>query len=402
MAASAALAAVAATFTQVAARADQLADERAEASAIAAKIAVLGQQEDALSEQYDLSVEKLSAASTRVRMAARAFQLAKLEQAKTTSLLQQDAVEAYVGSGPEVELGDPASMKSLDDALLRQELEQTFAADQTSALDGYQLAEANASTARARLIAARNVDARQLAVLGQDRHRVESAQANLVSTEQQVKGKIAALVAEIQQQKLLAEQRAEAALLARQRAEEAAAAAAAAAQAREEAALEQAAAATTTTAVPAATTTVAPAAATTTVPPAATTTTPAPEGTSAAQVPGESSAATIAVQAALSRVGDPYVWGDAGPGAFDCSGLVMWAYAQAGVYLPHYSGSQYADTAPIPMSDLEPGDLVFPADPGEHVAMYIGNGMIVQAPYTGANVQVVPLTSFFVLASRVG
>jgi cell wall-associated NlpC family hydrolase len=101
-------------------------------------------------------------------------------------------------------------------------------------------------------------------------------------------------------------------------------------------------------------------------------------------------------------VGDPYVWGAAGPDAFDCSGLVMWAYAQAGVSLPHYSGAQYDDTIHIPMSDLEPGDLVFPADPGEHVAIYIGNGDIVQAPYTGANVQIVPLTGFFVLASRVG
>jgi cell wall-associated NlpC family hydrolase len=111
----------------------------------------------------------------------------------------------------------------------------------------------------------------------------------------------------------------------------------------------------------------------------------------------------MAVQSAESRVGDPYVWGAAGPGEFDCSGLVEWAYSQAGVSLPHYSGSQYDDTVQIPMSDLEPGDLVFPADPGEHVAMYIGNGEIVQAPYTGADVQIIPLNpSFFVLASRVG
>jgi cell wall-associated NlpC family hydrolase len=80
----------------------------------------------------------------------------------------------------------------------------------------------------------------------------------------------------------------------------------------------------------------------------------------------------------------------------------MWAYAQAGVYLPHYSGAQFADTAEIPISDLEPGDLVFPSDPGVHVAMYVGGGMIVQAPYTGADVQEVPLTSYFVLATRVG
>jgi cell wall-associated NlpC family hydrolase len=107
------------------------------------------------------------------------------------------------------------------------------------------------------------------------------------------------------------------------------------------------------------------------------------------------------VAAAESRVGDPYVWGAAGPDEFDCSGLVMWAYAQAGVSLPHYSGSQFSETVEIPMTDLEPGDLVFPSDPGQHVAMYIGNGEIVQAPYTGADVQIVALTSFFVLASRV-
>jgi len=108
------------------------------------------------------------------------------------------------------------------------------------------------------------------------------------------------------------------------------------------------------------------------------------------------------VAAAESRIGDPYVWGAAGPSAFDCSGLVMWAYAQAGVYLPHFSGAQYDDTMHIPMSDLQPGDLVFPADPGQHVAMYIGNGEVVQAPYTGADVQIIPLTGWFVLASRVG
>jgi len=410
------LAVFAGAVTQSSAHADQLADMRAQAAAIAAKIASLGQREDALSEFYDLGVEKLDAADKQVQAATKAFALAKAEEAKTVALLQQDAIEAYVGGGPQVGLGAPASMGSLDQALLRSELERTFAADETSALDNYQLAEANVSTARATLVTARNADARQVAGLEADRRQVQATQAELIAAEQQVKGKIATLVAEIRQQQLLAEQRAEAELLARQRAQ--AAAAAAAAQARREAALEAAAAATTTTAAPAATTTTAapaattttaaPAATTTTAAPAATTTVPssttttAPAATANTQVPGESQAAAVAVQAALSRVGDPYVWGAAGPDAFDCSGLVMWAYAQAGVYLPHYSGAQYADTTHIPMSELQPGDLVFPADPGQHVAMYIGNGEIVQAPYTGADVQVVPLSSFFVLASRVG
>jgi cell wall-associated NlpC family hydrolase len=107
------------------------------------------------------------------------------------------------------------------------------------------------------------------------------------------------------------------------------------------------------------------------------------------------------VAAAESRVGDPYVFGAAGPSAFDCSGLVMWAYAQVGISLPHFSGAQYADTTHIPMSDLQPGDLVFPSDPGQHVAMYVGGGMIVEAAHTGVPVHVVPMYSWFVLASRV-
>jgi cell wall-associated NlpC family hydrolase len=110
--------------------------------------------------------------------------------------------------------------------------------------------------------------------------------------------------------------------------------------------------------------------------------------------------AAAAVQAAMSRLGSPYVWGAAGPGGFDCSGLVLWAWAHAGVSLPHFSGAQYAVTTHISMADLQPGDLVFPADPGQHVAMYIGGGMIIQAPHTGAVVSTAPLSSWFVLASR--
>jgi cell wall-associated NlpC family hydrolase len=395
----------------VPAGAGQLANERAEAQVLADKIAALGQQEAALGEQYDAGVASLALADARVRAAARALALAQAGQSKTMTLLQQDAVDAYVGTGPQLTLD--ASLPNLNDALLRQEIDQTFASDEADAQDGYRLAAANATTARSQLVAARNADAAQVAQLLKDRNQVQAAQDQLVALQAQVKGKIAALVAEIQREEYLAEQRAEEARLAQERAAEAAqaqrdaalaaAAAAAAAQAqaqaeKRQAALAQANAARAAAGSDAAATTTVPAA-TTTVP--ATSANPSGAGTTA-EVPGVSSAAAVAVAAAEGRVGDPYVWGAAGPGAFDCSGLVMWAYAQAGVYLPHYSGAQYDDTIHIPMSDLEPGDLVFPADPGVHVAMYIGNGEIVQAPYTGANVQIVPLTGFFVLASRVG
>jgi len=92
--------------------------------------------------------------------------------------------------------------------------------------------------------------------------------------------------------------------------------------------------------------------------------------------------ASGAVAAALTRVGSPYVWGAAGPTTFDCSGLILWAYAQVGINLPHYSGAQYQVTTRISASQLQPGDLVF-YGPGasEHVAMYIGGNQLVQASH---------------------
>ncbi len=116
---------------------------------------------------------------------------------------------------------------------------------------------------------------------------------------------------------------------------------------------------------------------------------PAPQAAPAA---GESAAAATAVRVALEQVGVPYVWGGATPQeGFDCSGLVMYAYAAAGVHLDHYTVSQYQETTRVSASQLLPGDLVFydnynGPQPG-HVAMYIGNGMVVSANEPGTNVQ---------------
>jgi peptidoglycan DL-endopeptidase CwlO len=103
---------------------------------------------------------------------------------------------------------------------------------------------------------------------------------------------------------------------------------------------------------------------------------------------------TIGAQAlrwALSRRGDEYVWGGAGPNVFDCSGLVMWAYAQVGISLPHFTGAQWNMGIHVSRSQLQPGDLVFfYADIG-HVGLYIGNGLMVDAPDFGQVVQVQPV-----------
>jgi cell wall-associated NlpC family hydrolase len=115
-------------------------------------------------------------------------------------------------------------------------------------------------------------------------------------------------------------------------------------------------------------------------------------------------AAQAAVSTALAQVGDPYVWGAAGPNAFDCSGLTQYAYAAAGIALPHSSGMQAGMGIPVSRSQLQPGDLVFFYSPVSHVGMYIGNGMMVHASTSGQPVKVVSLDSMpgYNSARRVG
>ena len=103
--------------------------------------------------------------------------------------------------------------------------------------------------------------------------------------------------------------------------------------------------------------------------------------------------AAAAISYAMAQVGDAYVYGAAGPSAFDCSGLTMMAWAQAGVALPHSSSAQYGSGPHVAMSDLQPGDLVFYYSPISHVGMYIGNGQIVHAANPSTGVQVTGLYS---------
>lgn len=101
--------------------------------------------------------------------------------------------------------------------------------------------------------------------------------------------------------------------------------------------------------------------------------------------------ASIAVSAALSQLGDPYVWGADGPSSYDCSGLMMYAWAKAGVSLPHSSKEQQNSGRRISKDQLMPGDLIFYYSPTSHVAMYLGNGRIVHAPRPGKSVEIAPM-----------
>ncbi len=88
---------------------------------------------------------------------------------------------------------------------------------------------------------------------------------------------------------------------------------------------------------------------------------------------------------AARYLGIPYLYGGASPSTgFDCSGFVMYVYAQIGISLPHYSGAQQQMGTPVPMNALLPGDLVFRGYPAYHVGIYVGSGMVIHSPHTGA------------------
>jgi cell wall-associated NlpC family hydrolase len=254
-------------------------------------------------------------------------------------------------------------------------------------------------------VAAAAVSARdQLAAAKVQLQRAERSRRATVAQLSSERASIGAMLA--QRQRLLSSIHSQIAQIqAREAAQQAAAAAAArarvarqvellkqqAAQRARAAAAAQKAAQPTTTAA----TTTTPAAQTATTDPAATTTPVAPAPAAPAVTPptvggGHPEAASIALQ----YVGIKYLWGGGSPDTgFDCSGLVMYVFAQLGVQLPHFAAGQYGYGTPVARDQLQPGDLVF-FDGLSHVGIYIGNGQMVHAPHTGTVVSISPISEF--------
>jgi cell wall-associated NlpC family hydrolase len=117
-------------------------------------------------------------------------------------------------------------------------------------------------------------------------------------------------------------------------------------------------------------------------------------------VPSTGGGAQQAIRFAQGQLGEPYRWGAAGPGSWDCSGLTMQAWASAGMSLPHYSVAQYSYGTPIPVSEAGPGDLLFWSSNGRpsgihHVALSLGGGQYIEAPHTGASVRYSSVYSWY-------
>jgi cell wall-associated NlpC family hydrolase len=114
---------------------------------------------------------------------------------------------------------------------------------------------------------------------------------------------------------------------------------------------------------------------------------PVDTGVDPGNVPAPSGGAAAAVAYARAQLGKPYEYAGAGPDTFDCSGLTMMAWAQAGVGMAHGARAQYAAFPKVPIDALQPGDLVFFRNPIGHVGIYVGGGTMIEAPRTGLNVR---------------
>ena len=109
--------------------------------------------------------------------------------------------------------------------------------------------------------------------------------------------------------------------------------------------------------------------------------------------PVASGSMAVVVAYAYAQLGKPYVWAAVGPNGFDCSGLVVAAYRQIGIGLPHQTGDLIAKGHPVSRSELRPGDLVFPSS--GHVGIAIGNGKMIHAPQPGQSVEISDIYSFW-------
>jgi cell wall-associated NlpC family hydrolase len=356
------------------------ASPRERLKAKAAQARTVMQQVDALDRQFGLTVEAWNGARYELELARRQLatdranlRVAERQRRIAVARVRARLIALYESDDDESTISILLGSTKLSDVLNRLDAAQAISkADHKLAIDTAAARNRYARIARATLATeqrrAAAVDAlaskrQQIeSMLGERKRLLASIQSQITELKAEEARRQAILAAQARAR--LAQERA--ALLAQQRA---------AAEARASAARRAATPAPAPQSVP-----------TTTAPAAAPAPVAAPSPISAS---GHPQAATIAMQ----YLGVPYVWGGGSPSGFDCSGLVMYVFAQLGIALPHYAAAQFGVGEPVARDQLQPGDLVF-FDGLGHVGIYIGGGEMIHAPHTGDVVKISPLSEF--------
>ncbi len=365
------------------AQAQDIDDLRSRAAALADKLEDLEREASIADEEYLGTLEQLEQLYTEINTTKEGIAEAqgRVDAAETEA--STFLVAAYMDAGSSAAL---ATLKTedLDDSLNQQVLLDSLRGDRVQLADELSASRADLDDRQADLEAQQSdvkaVEAEQVAA----KDRLEAAVAEGQALYDEANGELqAALEEERRRREEEAARRAAAEAAAREAAQAEAAARAAAAQPAAAAPAAAPAADNGTQAAPA---------------PAQGSSgssggsAPAPAPPPVAPPPPLSGGAAGAIQAAKTQLGRMYRYGGSSPATgFDCSGLMMWSWAQVGVSLPRTSRSQYASTQRIPMSQIQPGDLVFYGSPVYHVGMYVGGGMMIDSPRTGKPVQIRPV-----------
>ena len=365
------------------------ADLQVQAQELAAQVQADGRRLDQVAEAVNAA--QIRSQQLNAELATTQTQMTQTEARATGArdALKQQAVLSYVVGGAPA-ISSLPSAAGTDPSLVISYAE-IVTGGQKRALDAYRSALAEQAAEVEQLGAAQRDAAVNLQQLVADRSAAAQADADRQQALSRITGQLAALVAQVQAAQQAA---AQAAVLARSPSPTAPVTT-----------YTPPSSAVPTTRKPNPTTTqptsnAAPHA--TTAPPATTakatpTTSPASNGGSSGAssqspsgTPRQAPGASKAISYARAQLGKPYQWGGAGPDSFDCSGLTMMAWQQAGVYFPHLAQDQYDMTRPVPIAEAIPGDLIFFGTPSNvyHVGLYVGNGEMIDAPETGQTVSV--------------
>jgi peptidoglycan DL-endopeptidase CwlO len=350
------LAAVSLASVKSAAADPSIGDKQAEAQSVLGQIREIDSQLSHAIEDFNLANVRLAKVDAELKTNARHLVLARSSLKGAQKHLSNRLVALYVNGGEDSAMEVLLGAASLDELLDRLDAVERVSAQDARVLTEVKAFKAEVQRRKVKLKKARIVQAREVAARAERRSAIEAQLRERESMLASIKDQIAELQAAEarRQERLQAQARERVAAMSQQR---------------------QAQSLDTTSA-----------------------TSPSTE-----EAIGPAPAARYGgvVGIAMQFLGVPYVWGGASPSGFDCSGLIMYAYAQIGVSLPHHAASQYGMGSPVSRDELAPGDLVFFNGLG-HAGIYIGGGQFIHAPHSGDVVKISSLSDSWYASTWVG